>query len=173
MKISRISQHAIDRAVERFGIKRNLADNWIRTNLNKAKFISETISEDGNPARLFAYDRVVFILEAVENRVITIYKPKAPSEISSKITKLLNRELARFETAERKVERRNTLYKAELEVEIAELNLRLLRARSESKKMALKARIQAIQLRIDELDNEIIEVKREKTAVARGVAAYV
>ena len=172
MKISYISQHALDRAVERFGIRRNIADNWIRTNLNKAKFISETISEDGNPARLFAHDRIVFILEAVENRVITIYKPTAPTSISGKIAKLLNRELSRFESEERKIERRNTLYKAEIEIEVAELKLRLLRARSESKKMALKARILALTEHISDLDNEIIEVKREKTAVARGVAAY-
>jgi prefoldin subunit 5 len=61
---------------------------------------------------------------------------------------------------------------AELDIERAELRLKLLRARSVSRKNAYKARIQAINDRIDELNSEIEQVNAENRQVAHSVAFY-
>lgn len=172
MKISFVTQHAIDRAVERFGVKRQLAESWIRTNLNKAKFIADIVESNGRDGRLFVNEGIAFIIEKADTRVITVYKPNVPAALYDKVATIVQRELAKSERQERSIERRNTLIKAELRIELAELNLRLLRARSQATKNAVTGRIRAVELRIAELDAEIDEVRRNKSKVARGVAAY-
>lgn len=182
MKMYDVTEHAIQRAVERLGISKEHARNHLINIMQSAYYHGSTPYAKG-VRKLYDHvkSKTRIVVSDDNSTIITVYKfpeiyeatTEFPKFVQEKVAKVVQRELKRFESTERKVERRNTLYKAELEVEIAELNLRLLRARSESKKMALKARIQAIQLRIDELDNEIIEVKRKKSIIAKGVAAYV
>lgn len=172
MKIERVCQHAVDRAIDRFGIKHNVAEDWVRNNLKKAKFIAITLNDKGQTTRLYAHNRIGFVLAAEENIVITLYSPNVPPTMYEKVSKMVERELAKLETNERKVTRRNTIMKAELNVEIAEHKLRLMRARAESTKMAINARLAAIEERIAELDAEIVEAKRAKTIIAKGAAAY-
>ncbi|WP_050436826.1 hypothetical protein [Bacillus velezensis] len=67
----------------------------------------------------------------------------------------------------------NENYAAELHEEIAHLTAELKRTRSKAKKMAYQARINAVQMRIDELPAESFELKRRLAKAAKGVAAYV
>jgi len=187
MKRYNVTDHAIKRCVERLNKTAGNAKAHLNDLMQTAYFNGNVPHPSGKIHKV--YDHVksrTRLIVSEDDFIITVYKfPKLPevespkpilSEVPTflrdKVTQVVQRELARFESKERKVERRNSLSKAELEIEVAELKLRLLRARSESKKMALQARLEAVQIRIDELDNEINEVKREKTAVAKGVAAY-
>ncbi len=81
-----------------------------------------------------------------------------------------------YDTMKQSVEaavQNNENYAAELHEEIAHLTAELKRTRSKAKKMAYQARINAVQMRIDELPAESFELKRRLTKAAKGVAAYV
>lgn len=168
-----VTQHAIDEAVKDFRVPRQTAEEWIRSNLRKARFIADIISAEGRPTRLFGYNRIVFALAPVENCVITVYPAdqRRPT-IREKVETLVTRELRAIERRERVMERRIALTKAELDVERAQLNLRILRARSPATKLACQARINAINEYYAQLDADLLAVKHEKRAVAKTVAAY-
>jgi hypothetical protein len=167
-----VTKHAIERVNERFGISKQQATNWVRQRMNSAEFVAITDNE-GTAARMFAYAGAIFVLDIEVDRVISVYKPYKQPLLYDKVKSLVLRELKRVERIESKTERRNTLSKAELEVELAECKLMLLRSRSHSRRNVLQARINAIQIRINELDTEIIEVRTNKKHIARGVASYI
>lgn len=169
-----VTQHAIEEAVKDFRVNRKLADEWIRSNLRKARFIAAVIGEDGNPGRLFGYQRITFVLAAEENVVITVYpRHHATPTMRQKVETIVFRELRKVERLESVTERKHRLRKAELNVERAQLLLKIERARSESTKMACQARINAIDDYFAELDAELTGIKHTKRSVAKSVIAYV
>lgn len=172
-KIDNVTAHAQQRAVERFRVKQNVAENWVRSRLKEARFVSTIANDEGSTKRLYATDRIGFVVDLYESNVITLYEPRQHATITDKVHALLFRELRKYETEERKVERANTVKKAELDVELAEMKLADLRARSESKKQSYQARIEAIEAEKVALDEEIANVRREKTKIAKGVASFV
>jgi hypothetical protein len=167
-----VTQHAIDEAVKDFRVPRQTAEEWIRSNLRKARFITNTISEEGKPSRLFGYQRIAFVLAPEENVVITVYPANPKAFLREKVNALVTRELRKIERRERVLERKIALTKAELEIEKAQLQLRLLRARSTATKLACQARINAINEYFTQLDADLLAVKHEKRAVAKTVVAY-
>jgi len=186
MKRYEVTKHAVNRAIERLGFTKNEAENRLNQLMQTAYYNGRTTGY-GTVANVYDNHnhRIRFIVSDA-NEIVTVYKfpehteveaprPKlseVPTFLSEKVAKVVQRELERFESNERKIERKNTLIIAELRIELAEIDYRLLRARSEAKIMSLKARKSAVEMRIDELNNEIIEVKREKSIIAKGVAAY-
>lgn len=171
-----VTQHAIDEAVKDFRVPRQTAEEWVRSTFRKSRFIANIISAEGKPCRLFGHHRIALVLDATENVVITVY-PRHPNNsvtsITRKVDEMLARELRRAERKETRLERIIRLTKAELTVEIAQLELRLLRARSESTKLACQARINAINEYFAQLDADLLATKKEKSAVAKTVVAYI
>lgn len=169
---ARITQHAIDQAVKRFGVSERDAEEWIRRRFAKSIYVNKIESSDGLPSKLFAYHRICFVVSE-DNAIVTVYHPRIYVDLHERIGKIVGREIRKVNTEAQKIERKNTILKAELEVERAELKLRYLRARSQAKKNAYMARITAIDERMTELDEEIAKKKREKVYVSKGAAAYV
>jgi hypothetical protein len=177
MKTYKVTPHAINRAVERLGVSAEQAKNHLTQLMQTAYYNGDTTHPSGTVMRIYDHHKSrTRLIVAPDDTIITVYKVTdlfdIPEVLSVKVTELFKRELAKFERIERKLTRSNTLLKAELQVELAELNLRLLRARSQATKNACQARINAINERIAELDEEIIEAKRNKSIIAKGVAAY-
>ncbi|PAD72408.1 hypothetical protein [Paenibacillus campinasensis] len=173
MKIS-VTQHAIDAAISRFRVDRRIAEEWIRSGFRQARFVADIISEEGNPCRLFAGKHVTFILDAREDRVVTIY----PSEVRAlsvreKVESIINRELRKIERKESATVKRNHLSRLELNVERAACLLRAEKSRSQSVKLAMQARIAAIDEYLTQLNEDIEKIRHEKRKIAKAVAAYV
>ncbi|MGG0793129.1 hypothetical protein ABE137_03755 [Brevibacillus laterosporus] len=170
-----ITKHAIEEATKDFGIEPRKAASWVAETAKKAEYISHVIGIDKKHGHLYGYNRACFIVrESAANTltVVTVHPAKPRAVIRNKVETLLSRELRKMETQERTLHRKITLIKAELEIEKAELNLRLLRARSESKKLAYKARIKAINEYFTQLDGDLLAVKHDKRGVAKSIAAY-
>jgi len=173
MKIS-VSQHAIDSAVSRFRVDKRVADEWIRSNLRKARFVANIISEEGKPSRLFAKSHITFILADTEDFVLTVYPGDVvASHIREKVESVVMRELRKIERKESATIRRNTIARLELNVERAACILRAEKSRSQSVKLAMKARIAAIDEYLTQLNEDIEKIRHEKRKVAKAVAAYV
>ncbi|NGQ95455.1 hypothetical protein G3578_09845 [Brevibacillus sp. SYP-B805] len=167
-----VTQHAIDEAVRDFRVPRQTAEEWVRLNFRKARFIANIISGEGKPTRLFGYNGIAFAVDPHEDCVITVYPATPKASVRDKIHEMVTRDLRKIERKESILERRIALTKADLDIEKAALQLRLLRARSLATKLACQARINAINEYFTQLDADLLAVKNEKRAVAKTVVAY-
>jgi hypothetical protein len=168
-----ISKHAIDEAVKDFRIDRKDAEEWIRSNLRKSRFISDIISQEGRPSRLYAYQRVALILADSEDFVFTVYPQNTPdSRLHSKVETLILRELRKAERIERAAIRRASVEKARLAVEKARCELAMTVTPSKSVIAANTAKIAQINESISQLDRQVLEAKRTKSSIAKALAAY-
>ncbi|MEV2914153.1 hypothetical protein ABNB74_12710 [Paenibacillus larvae] len=96
-----ITPHARYRAVKRLMINRELADDWIRSSVKRAKYIADVVSEKGNPGKLYAHEKVTFVLSKDERAVLTLYQDCNPaSAVRQKVESVTQKEL-------RKVEQKN------------------------------------------------------------------
>jgi hypothetical protein len=170
-----VSPHALDRAVEHFGIERGKAPMYVMDMLRNASLVSErVVDEEGKPGRMFAYRRTVFIVHPTEATVYTLYpQHKANELIRNPIEKLIQRAIKAAERKEKREIKRIEIRKAEISVERAQAELR--RAKSESSRVIaeMNARIAEIDRELAALDRELIEVQREKTNIMKSVVAYV
>jgi hypothetical protein len=172
-KIS-VSQHAIDEAIRDFRVNPKVAEEWLRSNLRKASFISDIISESGNPCRLFGFQRIAFVLDASSDRVITVYpRHHAVNGLQTKVQALILRELRNAERRERSIERKVNVTKAQLTVERAECKLRMTITPSKAVVRVNTARIAEINAAMAELDRELFEAKKERSSIAKSAVMYV
>lgn len=169
-----VTKHAIQAATTKFGIGRNQAENWIRDNIRNARYIGEIISDDDNESRLFANRRIVFVVDAVDDRVITVYPQNdAPTELYEDLLKVALKH-ARRSTREINKARKETAIKiAELNVEIAELKLRQAKTTSRAVDMACHNKINELIAKIHEYKDELREKESKHRRLLKGVAAYV
>jgi len=168
-----ITDHARKRIAQRFDVKRNQADNWAQCKFATAEYVSDIVSAAGNPARLFVNNGALLVVDVNEPKLITVTKPRISAGIRRKVGQLAEAELRRVERKYTADERRALRMQAELELELAERKLELMRARAPYRKLALNARIAALELRIAEMPAEVHEIKRAKTREVEAVAAYV
>ena len=167
-----ISSHAKIRAIQRFGVKEDGAENWIRQKLAHATFVSDIVGAKGEPSQLYACNGVGIVLNEAGTTVHTVIIPNKLTQITNKVRNFVSGELAKIERNETKELRGIERLRAEIEIESGELRLQLLRARSMPRKMALQARINALQMRLDELPTDEFEIKRNKTRQAQAVASF-
>ncbi|WP_224988382.1 hypothetical protein [Bacillus amyloliquefaciens] len=163
------SVHARKRLRERCNITNlHVARNWIAQKLQHAKYLGVSVDANGNEARMYGGKGVVIHLDLNDNFVITVYTPD--NRFAQKfITEA-------YETMKQGVEtavKNNENYAVELYEEIEYLRAEYKRSHSAAKRMAYQARINAVQMRIDELPDESFELKRKLTKAAKGVASYV
>jgi predicted Zn-ribbon and HTH transcriptional regulator len=169
----RVSQHALDRAVDRLGIAAEKAEQWIRDNVKKAEFVSVITAEDGRLSRLFAFQRVAYIMPLDTDLVVTVYTQHyAPSEMQQKVQAVAKRELAKVYRKEKAIERKVRVEKSRLSVELAKCQYRMEITPSRSVISANNARVAEIQAQINVLDSELLSVQKEKSSIAKGLIAF-
>lgn len=170
-----ITKHAIDEAVSKFGKQRKLAEGWIRSNFAKAKYLGDILSDDGKGTRrLYAYNRIAFVLDPEVDRLVTVYPRKsAAPQLSHRINDIIAKEIRKAERKERALEKRTKLTVADLRVELAHLERRKVRTKSDAVRLATQARINAVNERIDELEAELVAVKQERSTLLKGAVMYV
>lgn len=168
--------HALDRAVEYFGIDRSRAPMFVMDMLRKSSLIDTCIIGEGTnePTRLYAYKRTAFVVSAHEDTVVTIYpRDCASEEIRTGVTAVLTKALRAAQRKEAREIKRLSVAKAELAVERAACELR--RAKSASSRVIadMTVRIAEIDEKVTQIDAEIYAAKREKTTIANGICAYI
>lgn len=181
----KVDKHAVERAIERFNVPKDQAKKWVNDNFRQSKYISKVLDRRDKELHLFSYNGIIFAVSEDFKTIFTVYpfeaiekeriKPEnnVVKQIKNKMNNLIHIEIKKAQMEERKTKNKNSLTIAELEVELAQLKLFLMRARSESKKKAYMSRINAIQLRIEELDNEIHNKSQKLRIIAKTVSQYI
>ncbi len=106
--------------------------------------------------------------------VITVYpRNQASASLRDPIEKVLSRILKAAKRKESREIKRISICIAELSVERAQYELR--RAKTTSKKVVteLTAKINELDTEIGRYQAQVIEVKREKSTLAKGIVAYI
>ena len=167
--------HALDRAVEYFGVDRAQAPMYVMDMLRKSSLIDpDVVGEDGNPGRLYAYKRTAFVVARDSDTVITLYpQEKSPAPVLEGVAKVLRAALTAAQRKEAREIKRLNIRRAELAVERAELELRRLKTGSVNVKEAIAARITEIEAEVAAIETQIFEARREKTTLAKGICAFV
>lgn len=167
----KISNHAIRHAQRRFNrSSRKDAEGYIRSILRRSEFVGETVDDDGRSAYMFAYGRHAIVVSLDHKTVLTIQRFESVTydPLKEKIRELHAKEYRKLDRKERALKNRFELIKAEADVELAELRLNALKTRSTARRLACRARINAINDYIRELESEIKTVADEKRRVARS-----
>lgn len=169
-----ITDHAIDRAIERFNLQqksRNKVAEWIRNKLKHAEFSSVISSERYGIGRLYLNDKIAIVLDIYRDTVLTVYKLDVQKRVKDKIYNFLEAEYKRVSKLYSRKQKSYIHRIADLKVEKAILERNLLRIRKQEKYFATKAMIQAIDMRIAEMTQELCDLQTEKTELEISLAA--
>lgn len=170
----KVSRHAIRRARERYNRTNDKdAEGYIRGILRRAEFVGEVPDDDGNPGYLFAYGRHAIIVSLDHKVVVSFQRFESVTydPLKEKVRDLHAKEYRKLDRKEKALKRRLELIRAEADVEIAERRLIALKTRSTARRLACRARINAINDYIHDFESEIKAVADEKRRVARSQVA--
>ena len=169
-----VTQHAQEEAKNKFKVPWKRADDWILDNFRKSTYIGTIFNENDEERRLFAYNRISFVLAPDRDVIITVYpRQSAPDNLRKAVMRVIESEKAKMERRLMRKKRDIEHQKAEIKIEIGERELERLATKSEAKKLALTARINALNAHFTILDADLMELKREKSTLLKGVAVYV
>lgn len=167
------STHAIKAAIDRFKVAEKDAASFIALNLRKASFVDVVTSDDGEQRRLFAFQRIAFIVALNEDVVVTLYPNHSASEtVRRPLEKAAAKILAAAQRTEKRECKRIAVAIAELNVKRAETLLRKTKTTSRRVEIAADTAIAAIDEEVAGLERKMIEIKREKTSLVKGLVAY-
>lgn len=168
-----IRKHAIDRAVERFGVPRDRAAQWIYDRFRESSVVVENIRSLTNEGHVYATEGIAIGIDADRKTIRTVYynTKKFPPLISDKVRDIVAKEMRKLERKINAVNKTLSLQKAALEYERAERVLALVSTRSLAKKMALQARINALETHLNEINAELASLVEQKKHVATALIA--
>jgi vacuolar-type H+-ATPase subunit I/STV1 len=171
-----LSDHAWERVQERLGRNynnRHHATTHLRSQLKNAKFIGETVDEEGNPSYLYAIGRIGIYLSLDCKVIKTVIRHEHVTyeKIKNKIAQLHERELYNLRRKERAIIRRNKTEKLKLKVELAQLDLREYKTRSKNVKQQCRQRREEIEKYIKELDKELKQIQDTIRQVSYSMVA--
>lgn len=169
----RLTAHALRRITERFGVSKTSAANWANQHMAAAEYVCNSLADDGTYGRMYAKSGIIFIADLVDDAIISVLRAEIPVPAVAAVAAAVGREVKRKEVAVLKAEVEALATRAPLEQEAAALRLAIAKARTDARRNALTARVNAVELQIREINAEITREKRELTLLAQGYAAIV
>jgi hypothetical protein len=171
VKNLKFTDHALQRAKERFNKNGKDAQSYFRSVLEKAKYVGVIEDEHSHPCQLFAFNKIAIILSIDFKRVVTVYKADTVTydPLKDKVLELHKKKFNHYSIKERALQKRLDQLKLESQVEIAQCKLRKYKTKSDAVKIACDARIKAIEQTIQEYILDIQNLQTEKRRVARSM----
>lgn len=169
-----MTEHAYQRAKERFNMPdRSHALNHFRVTLKLAKKVGQTIVDDGTETILYAHGRTAVYLSLDLKTIITVNKFEYVSyqPIKDKVEALHRKEFKKLERIEKSKIRKLNDIKLKYAIEIAQLNYRQKRTRSNQVREYCESRKKEINIMFAEFEKEISEIQSNKRQIARSMVA--
>jgi hypothetical protein len=139
--------HAIDRALLRFGISSEYAENWFNQLMQTARHVGTDGKRD-----IYDHKGKRIIIDGTE--VVTIFEV-ADLPFASKVAKLVERELKKAKKEADKTIKALSIEVAEKTIEQATLSLNFLKAKSPSAKRSIQSKIEEVNRLISDLKTEL------------------
>jgi hypothetical protein len=160
-----VTPHAVEKARELFGFETEQdARRFIINNLKQSIFVSEIVGESGKVDRLFAHRRVAFIMDRVDDVVITIYiRENVEADLRSKVRDLLCDHLKELEKQEQQLS---------LSVLEADIDAELTRSLAAAGIDELDKWVDIADNTLDIARGTLRDFQLEKSKVAKGIVAF-
>lgn len=174
----KFTYHAIEEAkkelIKEYGVEHfgdmttyEYSVNFIKESMKQATFISEIMSESGKIDRLFAFRRFCFVLDRVDDVVITVYKrDNVHEEIRSLVKELLFEKLADLQQTEKALEEERLAADMRFQLE-KHINKALSNTSFSSTFEELAAWDE-----LKTIDKKLYAFRLKKSKLAKGIAAY-
>lgn len=173
-----LTDHGLERAIERLNLKRtshNEVLSYLRNKLVNSIHIGRITSVSGNESEMFAFNNMSIQLSPDFKRIITVlhYNKLSYNPASDKVKCLMHKEFRKLDRAEKARVKQLQLYTYESEVEVSLLKLKIHKSKSMSVKLSSKARIAALETRLEELKAEVEKIKCDKRQVAYALVSVI
>jgi hypothetical protein len=159
-----VTPHAIDKAMELFKIKNRVeARIFVLDNLRKSTYISEIVGEKGKTDRLFAHRRIAFVLDRVDDVVITIYvREHVDKELREEVKEIITDYIVRMHDEEKELKKEITALEVEEEILSQFVKLGL----------ASESEYRWISRCVIRKEAELDASRRRRSKVAKGAVAF-
>lgn len=154
MKKYTVRHHAVDRALLRFGIGSDQAENWFNQLMMNARFLGKQGGQE-------YYDHKGKRIVVQETEIVTVMRAE-DLPFANKIASLVEKEMKKAKKALVKKERELSIRIAEVTIEQATLTLSFLKAKSPSVKNKINEKLDIVNAELNELN---LELQRERDAV--------
>lgn len=155
--------HAVRRIKERCGVEEVHATNFVNQLMQTAKYVT---TQGKRLIYLHEGRGMMIVVNAEEGAVITVHPAESPKVdvkptqskatiTIDRISAAIKRELSRMTTQLRREIRKLTEQQAELNVNIAEMNLKKIRCRAPHTQALIQTRIDAIITQVEHLSQEV------------------
>lgn len=174
-----VSQHAHERAIERFGLKRTTqkeVSDFLLKHLLSSKYIGQIICSDGNEGHMFVKGQIVYQLNLELTNIITVIKVEHKirnNPFNCKIENLLFKEFRKLDRKEHATLKRLNEFVYDAKVEIAECERRIHRTKSLPVRLSCKGRIAALKQEHETLISEIEMIRTDKRNTAYSIAEII
>lgn len=171
----KMTPHALKRAKERFNMDQSIAQGYFKGLLPKAKRIGLQTAKDGGQSILYANGRVGIYVSTDHKEIKTVLKQDVVSfePIKAKVAELHAKEFRKLTRKENAQEKRLQDSIFEVNAEVASLELRKHKTRSQAVKIACQAKINALKIHINEMKEELAHLKDVKRQIARSMISVV
>jgi hypothetical protein len=147
MKKYKVKPHAVDRALLRFGISSENAENWFNQLMMNAKLV-------GSDGTTETWDHKGKRIIVSGDEIITIIKSE-DLPFGGKIAKLVERELKKAKQSLAKRERELSIFIAEYTIEQAQQTLSQLKAKSPSARNKIQTKLDEVNAKLKLLRTEL------------------
>ncbi|MDH5159867.1 hypothetical protein [Heyndrickxia oleronia] len=184
MKKYHVTEHAIDRAVERLGQKREYAANHLITLMQTAYLVGENGTKkpgDTRPQRIYDhYNSKTRLIVGDGDVIITVYKfPESvlesksivPEAFAEDIRQLVQRKFKAKERDFKRKQRALEIELAELNLELAQLTLNKLKAKSPKARNSIADKIDEVTTKVERIKFEINQAESAFEAMMKEVDA--
>ncbi|GIN10163.1 hypothetical protein J26TS2_00300 [Shouchella clausii] len=154
MKRYNVTNHAVDRAVERLGSKRSQAESYLNQLMQSAVYQGDTPNKNGGLTKVYDHHRTKTRLILDGDRIVTVYKvdgPLAPIEpqLPTPLLAAVKREAAKLLRNHGRELRKLERELAEAELLLAQKRLNRLKTNNPRTKAAIDRDITDIASKID------------------------
>jgi gamma-glutamylcyclotransferase (GGCT)/AIG2-like uncharacterized protein YtfP len=173
----KMSTHANSRANQRFNLSKTEALECFRDTLKKARYLGVVSDKYGSEGKLYTINKIAIITTLDLAEIKTVYRREDVTikyePIRKKMCEFHDKELRKLNRRESSMVKKLELLKLETQVEIAQLNLRLHKTRSQAVKNVCKARANAINERIHEIESEINQIRKDRNTITKSIIAVI
>lgn len=177
MKLYNVSQHAIERAVERLGVAEQYAKNHLIQLMQSAAYQGDTHAKYGNTKVYCHFKTRTQLVVSEDNTIVTVYKadePKPPRQtvFMEDIKRLVTRQFRKAEREYKSQFRALEINVAELGVEIAQLRLNFAKAKSPKVRESINKKIDEFNAQVSEIERSITELTDNFSRVKQDAEVY-
>lgn len=165
-----LTHHAKQRLQERFNVHEGKEAKFIRKWADKFEYVTRSCFAGESDKLLFSYRDWMIVTDAEATVIITVYIIEATQSSQQALRQFARQQITLSERQQNRTIRQLNVLRAKIERELSDRQAELRKARSVAKRIALAARIKALEARLADLPEDRSKAVRNHIVRSRGFA---